>query len=143
MQVAMVVMRTKNCLSWFRDALTFSALLLVLPLVCPVQEVDRFRLSPPALQEAQLGPQPPCGKEPIPAYPSLDDLATVKSWSKSDFGRDWIPPACTGWAAVGFTTLVTTAARFRLTSEAEGLLRHIGAISELASIRYWSTTHKQ
>ena len=27
--------------------------------------------------------------------------------------------------------------------EAEGLLRHIGAISELAGLRYWSTTHKQ
>jgi hypothetical protein len=67
----------------------------------------------------------------------------VKSWNKSDFGRDWRPPACTGWAAVGFTTLVTTVARFRHTSEAEGFLRHIGAISELAGMRYWSTTHKQ
>jgi len=92
---------------------------------------------------AQLGPKPPCGKEPIPPYPGLDDSASVKSWSKSDFGPDWRPPACTGWAAVGFTTLVTTVARFRHTSEAEGLLRHIGAISELAGMRYWSTTHKR
>ncbi|HEX9121327.1 MAG TPA: hypothetical protein VF840_12385, partial [Terriglobales bacterium] len=92
---------------------------------------------------SQLGPQPPCGKEPIPPYPGLNDLATVKSWSKSEFGRDWKPPACTGWAAVGFTTLVTTVARFHHTSEAEGLLRHIGAISELAGMRYWSATRKQ
>jgi len=92
---------------------------------------------------AQFGPQPPCGKEPVPPYPGLDDSAIVKSWSKSDFGRDWRPPACTGWGEVGFTTLVTTAARFRHTSEAEGLLRHIGAISELAGTRYWSTTHKR
>ena len=92
---------------------------------------------------AQLGPQPPCGKEPVPSYPGLDDSAIVKSWSKSDVGRDWRPPACTGWAAVDFTTLITTVARFRHTSEAEGLLRHIGAISELAGMRYWSTTHKQ
>ena len=91
----------------------------------------------------QGGPQPPCGKEPVPPYPDLDDSAIVKSWSKSDLGRDWRPPACTGWAAVGFTTLVTTVARFRYTSEAEGLLRHIGAISELAGMRYWSTTHKR
>jgi hypothetical protein len=137
-----------NCLSRFRDGLTFSALLLVLPAVYPVQEADRFQLSPPVLQaariigvEAQLGPQPPCGKEPIPAYPGLDDSAIVKSWRESDFGGDWRPPACTGWAAVGFTTLVTTVARFRHSSEAEGLLRHIGAISELAGMRYWSTTH--
>jgi len=92
---------------------------------------------------AQSGPQPPCGKEPVPPYPGLDDSAIVKSWSKSDFGRDWRPPACTGWGEVGFTTLVTTVARFRHTSEAEGLRRHIGAISELAGMRYWSTTHKQ
>jgi hypothetical protein len=92
---------------------------------------------------AQSGPQPPCGKEPIPPYPGVNDSAVVKAWSKSEVGGDWRPPACTGWAAGGFTTLVTTVARFRRTSEAEGLLRHIGAISELAGIRYWSTTHKQ
>jgi hypothetical protein len=67
----------------------------------------------------------------------------VKSWSKSDGRRDWRPPACTGWATVGFTTLVTTVARFRYTSEADGLLRRVGAISGLIGMRYWSTTHKQ
>jgi hypothetical protein len=146
----MVIMRTKNCLSRFRDTLTFSALLLALPAVCPVQVADRFQHSPPAQQseritgvEPQLGPQPPCGKEPVPPYPGLDDSAIVKSWSESDSGRDWKPPACTGWSAVGFTRLVTISARFRHTSEAEGLLRHIGAISKLAGMRYWSTTRKQ
>jgi hypothetical protein len=92
---------------------------------------------------AQLGPQPPCGREPVPPYPGLDDSAVVKTWSKSEIGGDWRPPACTGWTALGFTTLVTTVARFRYTSEATGLLRHVGAISELAGMRYWSTTHKQ
>jgi hypothetical protein len=121
-----------------------------LPAVCSAQEADRFQLSPPALQaprnigvEPQPGPQPPCGIEPIPPYPGLDDPAIVKSWNKSDFGRDWRPPACTGWAAAGFTTLVTTVGRFRHTSDAEGLLLRIGAISELTGMRYWSTTHKQ
>ncbi len=143
-------MRTKNCLSRFRGARTFSVLLLVLPALCPVQQADRFQLSPSALQAARtigveplLEPQPPCGKQPIPPYPGLDNSPIVKSWSESDFGRDWRPPACTGWVAVGFTRLVTTVARFRHTSQAEGLLRHIGAISELAGMRYWSTTHKQ
>ena len=92
---------------------------------------------------AQLGPQPPCGKEPVPPYPGLDEPAIVKLWSTSDFGGNWRPPACTGWASVGFTTLVTPVARFRHTSGAEGLLRHFGAISELVGMRYWSTTHKQ
>jgi len=91
----------------------------------------------------QSGPQPPCAREPVPTYPGLDDSPVVKSWSKSESGLDWRPPACTSWGATGFTTLVTTVARFSHTSEAEGLLRHIGAISELAGIRYWSTTHQQ
>jgi hypothetical protein len=92
---------------------------------------------------AQSGPEPPCGREPVPPYPSLDNSPTVKFWRESDTGHDWRPPACTGWAATGYSTLVTTVARFRYTSGPEGLLRHIGAISELAGLRYWSTTHKQ
>jgi hypothetical protein len=140
-------------LSRLRDALTLSGLLLVLPAINSAQEANRLQLSPPALQaarlinvESQLGPQPPCGDELTPfypIYPGLDHLAIVKSWSKSDLGLDWKPPPCTGWAEVGFTTLVTVAARFPHTSEASGLFRQIGAISELAGMRYWSTTHKQ
>jgi hypothetical protein len=146
-------MLLRDKLSRFRDALTLSALLLVLTAINPAQEANRLQLSPPALQagrlidgESQLGPQPPCGDELIPfypVYPRLDDLAIVKSWSKSHLGPDWKPPACTGWAEVGFTTLVTIAARFPHTSEATGLFHQIGAISELAGMRYWSTTHKQ
>ena len=79
----------------------------------------------------------------MPPYPALDDSPVVKFWSEADFGRDWRPPPCTGWAAAGFATLVTTAARFRYTAGAEGLLRHIGAVSELAGMRYWSTSHRQ
>jgi len=92
---------------------------------------------------AQSGPQPPCGMDPVPPYPGLDSSPIVKSWSESAFGHDWKPPACTGWSEAGFSTLITTVARFRYTSGAEGLLRHIGAISELEGVRYWSTTHQQ
>jgi hypothetical protein len=139
-----------NCLFRCWDALTFSALILVLSAVYPDHEAHCFQVSPPTLRsassidvESELGPQPPCGNESTPPYPPLDDSAIVKSWSESDFGRNWRPPACIGWSAVGFTTLVTTVARFRYTSDAHGLLRHIGAISELAGMRYWSTTHKR
>jgi uncharacterized protein DUF6675 len=149
-QEKVITTRSRNELPWFRDVTILLAALLVLSAVGPAQEADRIQHSPPALKAGRLvdvepppGPQPPCGKEPLPPYPGLDDLAIVKSWSKSDFGRDWKPPACTGWAEVGFTTLVTIAARFPDTSEAEGLLHHVGAISERAGIRYWSTTHKQ
>lgn len=92
---------------------------------------------------AQSGPRPPCGMEPDPPYAELDNPPTVKFWDISDLSRGWRPPACTGWAEDGYSTLITTGARFRYTPGAEGLLRHIGAISELAGMRYWSTTHKQ
>jgi hypothetical protein len=81
--------------------------------------------------------------EPDPPYPELDNPPIVKFWNAFDLSRDWSPPACTGWVETGFSTLITTGARFRYTSGAEGLLRRIGAISELAGMRYWSTTHKQ
>lgn len=58
-------------------------------------------------------------------------------------GRDWVPPACTGWTTTGFTTLVATVARFRYDSGADGLLRRVGAISESAGLLYWSTTRKK
>ena len=92
----------------------------------------------------QSGPQPPCGgAEPVPTYPRLGERATVKPWGKADFGSDWKPPACTGWTATGYTTLVTTVARFQDAREAKDLLRHIGSVSGFTGIRYWSTTHQQ
>ncbi|MBZ5624972.1 MAG: hypothetical protein LAQ69_40665 [Acidobacteriia bacterium] len=92
---------------------------------------------------AQSGPQPPCGKATVPPYPGLNNSPIVKYWGESDFGHDWRPPLCTGWDEVGFSTLIATVARFRCAAGTEGLLRHIGSISELAGTRYWSTTHKQ
>ena len=109
---------------------------------CGVRFVFLAMLFCHAYGYAQPGLQPPCGEDPVPPYPGLGDSPSVKFWSESAFGRDWRPPACTGWVDVGFSTLTTTVARFRYPSGAEGLLRHIGATSELAGMRYWSTTHK-
>ena len=95
------------------------------------------------ISHAQIGPQPPCGGEPIPPYPNLYDSAVVKAWHKSELGDNWKPPACTDSGSAGFATLVTVAARFRYTLDAKDLLRRIGAISQFAGMRYWSTTHKQ
>ena len=92
---------------------------------------------------ADTAPQPPCGSATFPPYPGLENSPAVRSWDRAESGRDWIPPACTGWAESGFTTLVVTAARFRHVSGAEDLLRRIGAISGYTAIRYWSTSHKR
>ena len=133
----------------FRDVLI--VLILLTPLTTsPGRETHGPQISASALRSARItdakpqsGPQPPCGTEPIPPYPRLDEPATVKSWSRSDFGRDWRPPACSGWSAVGFTTLVSTVARFSYASGTDGLLRRFAAISKLKGMRYWSTTHKR
>lgn len=109
----------------------------------PIRFVFSAMLLCQAYGYAQQGPQPPCGKEPVPPYPDLDNSPVVRFWSESAFGRDWRPPACTGWAEAGFSTLIITAARFRYTLGAEGLLNRIGAISALEGMRYWSTTHQQ
>ena len=134
-----------------RGTLTLLAIMLALP----VGKSDFSRPSPPALHpqalqashnaafDPTLAPQPPCATSPVPPYPALNDPAVVKSWTKSDFRRVWKPPACTGWTEIGFTTLVTIAARFTSALDLEGMLRHIGAISELPGMLYWSTTHKR
>jgi len=81
--------------------------------------------------------------EPFPPYPSIDSSPTVKSWSESVLGGDWKPPECAGWSEPGFSSLISTVARFRYTGSAEGLLRRIGAISALGGMRYWSTAHQR
>jgi hypothetical protein len=95
-----------------------------------------------SLAQVDSGPRPPCGSDPIPPYPDVDSAPTVQVWDRDGLGRDWIPPACTGWTVPGFSTLVATVARFHYSSGAEGLLRHMGAISQLTGMRYWSTTRK-
>jgi hypothetical protein len=139
-----------NCLFRLWKALVLLTLVLVSPVFDPAREPHSFPMFAAAGQPAQLtdaerelGPQPTCGEDPIPPYPRVDDPAVVRSWSQSDFSRTWRPPACTGWTDPGFTTLVTTAARFRHDSGAEGLLRRLGAISQLSGVRYWSATHKR
>jgi hypothetical protein len=67
----------------------------------------------------------------------------VESWTEADLGRGWTPPACADWSEPGLSSLIATAARFRYTGGAEGLLRRVGAVSELAGMRYWSTTHQK
>ena len=92
---------------------------------------------------AAPGPQPPCGIAMFPPYPDLEKSPVARVWERAELGRDWTPPACTGWTSSGFTTLVVTVARFHHTSGVEGLLRRVGAISERTGIRYWSTTRKR
>jgi hypothetical protein len=111
----------------------FAAVAATLIACCPV-----VLLGAPA---DASGPQPPCGAESNPPYPDLQQSPAIKVWDRSSLGRDWTPPACLGWSAPGFTTLISTVARFHATGM-EGLLQRIGDISGLTGVRYWSTTHQ-
>jgi Family of unknown function (DUF6675) len=86
----------------------------------------------------QAQPQPPCGSLPVPPYPAADAAPSVRVWEHSD----WTPPACTGWARVESATLVGTTARFRNPGGSEALRRRLAAVSALAGLLYWSTTHQ-
>ncbi len=90
---------------------------------------------------AQLPPELPCGREAVPTYPELSSAPLSTFWSQSALGSTWKPPPCTGWTTEGFASLVTIVARFHAPSGSEGLLRRVGAISQLSGMRYWSTTH--
>ena len=92
---------------------------------------------------AESGPQPPCAAEPVPPFPTLDASPVVRVWNASNLEADWKPPACTGWGASDFPTIVAVAARFRFTAGADGLRRRIGAVSETKGMLYWSATEKR
>jgi hypothetical protein len=92
--------------------------------------------------DPESAPLPPCGGGVFPEYPELDQAPVVKVWEREGLGAEWIPPVCTGWKEPGFATLVVAAGRFRVPPGPDGLLRRIGAISELQGVRYWSTTHQ-
>lgn len=64
---------------------------------------------------------------------------TVGIWFGDDLAA-WLPPACTGWAARRFTVLVETNGETALTGEPTALLARLARISDLTTIRYWSTT---
>jgi hypothetical protein len=96
-----------------------------------------------ALACAESSPVPPCGDAAVfPSYPAVGAPPKVEVWEKAGLGASWVPPDCTGWTNTGFAMLVATAGRFRVPEGEEGLLRRIGAISELQGLRYWSTSHQ-
>jgi hypothetical protein len=95
----------------------------------------------PALAEA--GPRPPCAGAPEPAYAGPGALPATRVWYPDDLAAIWRPPECTGWPAADFGILVAAAARFPHAGDSHDLLRRIGEISKLATVRYWSVTRKR
>ena len=88
-------------------------------------------------------PRLPCGVASYPALPALDAPPNAGLWTSATLGENWIPPACTGWEAGPATFVVALAGQFTNTSDAPAMLAHIGMISHLPEVRYWSVTDKQ
>ena len=92
-----------------------------------------------AIAAAQSGPRPPCEGDPLPAFPKPGAEPAIQTWEHTD----WNAPACVGWSALGSSTLIATAGRFRNASGWEALRPRIGAVSKLTGLLYWSTTNKR
>jgi hypothetical protein len=88
-------------------------------------------------------PQPPCGTQPYPILPAADAAPNAALWTGAAVGRSWTPPACTGWQVGATTFVIALSGHFGSASGAAGILAHIGMISALPAIRYWSVTDKK
>src|SRR5262245_3534678 len=128
---------TRNgCSSSFHDATTLrfegielrALLFLVVWVVC---------ISPAI---AQTDPRAPCeGVRSFPDYAPVGKAPNVHVWSEGNPGKQWEPPACTGWMPKA-GTLVAVAGQFRYLGNVDSLLLRFGAISTLRGLRYWSIT---
>jgi hypothetical protein len=96
----------------------------------------------PAIAAPPL-PRPPCGVQPVPAYSRPGEAPAVQLWTKNDLATGWAPPACTPWKQDDATVVVGLAGSFNQPVGADTLLARLGAISSLATVRYWSVTEGQ
>lgn len=88
-------------------------------------------------------PRPPCGATPDPAYPAAGETERSRTWTQSDLGANWRPPACTGWTGTDFRLIVALAGRIPRETSADQLLARFGSVSGLAGLRYWSATERR
>ena len=88
-----------------------------------------------AMAQAGSEPRLDCGADAA----GSTQQATVEIWFGVDL-RGWAPPPCTGWAARPFTVLIEATGETALTGGPYAILARLARISDLTTIRYWSTT---
>jgi len=95
----------------------------------------------PGVATAKERPRPPCADhQPFPDYAAPGAPPNIRVWTSGELGSTWTPPACTGWGAKSDGVLVAVSGQFPFRGRAGDLLKHFGAISALAGLRYWSVT---
>jgi hypothetical protein len=92
---------------------------------------------------AAQGPSPPCGNPAEPAYSAPGEPEHSGTWTQTDLGDRWVPPACTGWTGTDFKIIAALAARFRGPAGVDQLLARFGSISSQVGLRYWSATEQR
>ena len=90
------------------------------------------------LAQANSEPRLDCGASTV----TSTQHATVEIWFGVDLGV-WAPPTCTGWLARPFTVLVEAIGKTVLKGGPSTILALLARISNLTTIRYWSTTRNQ
>ena len=86
--------------------------------------------------------QPPCGKAPVPQFPSTDG-STVSIWQEKELRTvSWMPDACLAWS--GRTRLAgALAGTFTFAGGVDRLLDRLGAFSNYKLIPYQSHSGEQ
>ena len=73
-------------------------------------------------------------------YPSTGDKPNSAVWQSTS--REWTPPRELGWKKEEYTVLVMLAGTFQWSSGQDALLEHIGRISSLQAVKYWTVTEQ-
>jgi rubredoxin len=76
----------------------------------------------------------------VPQYAETGAPAVVHAWTAEELPVSWVPPDCLGWSKKKFSAVIAVAGRIEHAGERNVLLRRLGSVSEMTSIRYWSTT---
>lgn len=97
-------------------------------------------ISPGALAAEDV-PRPPCGTTPNPPYAALGAQPNAGVWNGGN--RAIRMTARCNESAADFKLGVALSGTFRSESSADTLLEHIGAVSAMQGIRYWSVTDKR
>lgn len=74
-------------------------------------------------------------------FPQPGDPPISAVWHSSE--KPWTPPPELGWQPADYTVLVMLAGAFHWSDGQDALLEHIGRISALQSLKYWSVTDEQ
>ena len=90
---------------------------------------------------AEDAPRPPCGTTPNPPYAELGAEPNVKAWNGSKSSVR-IAARCPGIPASDPKMALAVSGTFRFAGDADKLLEHVGAVSVMKGVRYWSVTDK-